>query len=93
VDGSIIRSLDGPPSPSEEDEAPVASLGFIIDSYLESHGYTLSARRHIEHAYRTSETVQEFTQYLGKKGIARQEAHWYWTMIIRGLRDGAKVPL
>src|SRR5262245_24092797 len=70
LDGSIIRSLDGPPSPSGEDEAPVASLGLIVDSYLESHGYTLSARRHIEHAYRTSQTEQSFTHYLGKKGIA-----------------------
>jgi len=91
VDGTIVRSLDGPPSPSGEDEAPVASLGFIIDSYLESHGYTLSAKRHIEHAYHTSRTIQDFTHYLGKRGIARLEARWYWIMIVRGLPDSDKV--
>jgi hypothetical protein len=38
VDGTIIKLLDGPLSPPGDDEAPVASLGTIVDSYLDSHG-------------------------------------------------------
>jgi hypothetical protein len=53
----------------------------------------LSAKHHIEHAYHTSQTIEEFAHYLGKKGILTLKACWYWAMIIHGLCDSEKVLL
>ena len=63
-------------------EATPAGLGEAADRYLDAHGYDAGAKLHFAHAYRTSNTIDEFVTYLCSKGMPRAEAEWFFDYIL-----------
>ena len=58
----------------------VPSLGHVVDTMLDSFGYTAAFCRLLHSSYRGSNDVQEFAQQM-RTQISILEAEWYWNNI------------
>jgi elongation factor P hydroxylase len=63
------------------------SLGAKANKYLAAHGYTISAMHHIDHAYTSSRSLQDFIGYLHPRGMAWTEVTYLWELIQDDVED------
>jgi hypothetical protein len=77
----IVDSLTEPPEPTVQDERP-PSLGRVVDSYLEAHGYKDSSIFTIVCSYTDAQNVGDFVKSLCSKGMAQREVEWLWDFIV-----------
>lgn len=60
-----------------------AGLGNAADRYLESHGFTASAKMQISHAYRNNVDINGFISEVCSLGMSAAEAEWLFSIINR----------
>ena len=77
----VISSLARRLAVQLEDEDILTSLGANALKYLKAHGYTISSIHHIDHAYTSSNNLQDFIGYLHPRGMAWTEAAYLWDLI------------
>jgi hypothetical protein len=75
-----VKTLTAPTSQVTDEDVPW-SLGWIVDSYLDAHGYQTSAIFHIVNAYEQANNVSDFVHSLCTKGMALWEVYWIWENI------------
>jgi hypothetical protein len=63
-----------------------ARISAAGDAYLNAHGYNANAKLHFAYAWRHSDTVDDFTDYLCQQHMAKAEAEWFW-FFLRKIHD------